>query len=99
LCFLLSCMSLMAQEAPKQSPLEERLQKLWNTNARQLAADAWKMPNKERKNLLSEFNKRLFAGKWGPPSSFDNGDFIRERLGDRELTKREVQKVADGHDY
>ena len=77
------------------SALEQRLQRLWEINRRQLASDAWRMPAEERKRLLAEFNKRLFAEKWGPPSSFDNGDSIRVRLGDRDFTKTEVQKLAE----
>ena len=71
--------------------IENRLQALWDMSGPDIAALAWKMPNEERKKFLGEFNNRLFAGKWGPPDSFQNGDPIRLRLGDRQLTRDMVR--------
>lgn len=95
-CGFLCLFAMMANTTLAQVDLEieERLQKLWTTLGQQQVADAWKMSNEERKQFLSEFNKRLFAGKWGPPDSWDNGDSIRLWLGDRELTKSEVEKLV-----
>lgn len=91
---IFASIALIGSSCAEENPaLEERLQKFWKTNMRQLAADAWKLPKDERKMLLREFTDRLFAGKWGP-APYHNGDSIRLRLGDRELTKQSAEKFA-----
>ena len=92
--FFFIVFSLVAlAKANSQDSFDDRIQALWDMSSRDISALAWKMPNDERKAFLAEFNKRLFAEKWGPPDSFRNGDAIRIRLGDRELTRSSIERT------
>lgn len=83
----------MAQEAPPQSALEKRLYGLWELGGRELAAEAWKWPKEERMMLAREFRAYLKSGKFGKPEGSGPYDILI-RLGDREATRRDVQKMA-----
>ena len=71
--------------------MDERIRAIWNTPARQIAAETWKRSKNERETIIREFKARL---------NHNDPDEVRGylvELGDREATKAQVQKmVADG---
>ena len=83
----------MAQEPAPSRPLEERVRALWDMSPRDLAAQAWKWPKAERAMLAQKFRLYWEGGKFGKPEGEQPYDILIQ-LGDRDATKRAVQKMA-----